>query len=95
MTTEPQPDITKAVDNAIDILHGAIDAIKPKPDRIPFNQGGLMRCCIATLADHEGDESDGTKLECKYCGNPMHVVDGCWAWDRATAMNDDGKWTKV
>lgn len=51
-------------------------------------QGGLMRCCLATLAEYDGPCEIGTTLSCKYEGNPDNknmiiASDGVWEWNRA------------
>lgn len=59
--------------------------------RLPLRQGGVMRCCIATLAEYEGidgagvEQSEGTVLPCKYCKSSLIVRDGAWEWNRAAA----------
>lgn len=57
--------------------------------RLGLRIGGVMRCCIATLADYEGidgegvEMSEGTVLPCKYCKSSLIVRDGAWEWNRA------------
>ena len=52
----------------------------------PIRPGGLMRCCIATLAEHRGSEDEGTVLACNYCSDSMRVRDGAWEWNRQPAL---------
>jgi hypothetical protein len=48
-------------------------------DEIIINQGGLMRCCIATILEAKGV---GQHLKCSYCGEPMAKDEkGAWKWD--------------
>lgn len=55
-------------------------------NRLKLKIGGVMRCCIQTLADYEGvgdkehKRSNGTVLPCKYCKNVLIVKDGEWEW---------------
>ena len=54
-------------------------------DRKPLAIGGVMRCCGATLDDHEaagGTAEEGAVLPCKYCKSALHVKDGMWRWFR-------------
>ncbi len=51
----------------------------------PIFQGGLMRCCLKTLAEHidsGGSEEEGTIVKCKYCGVTGGAVvrNGRWEW---------------
>lgn len=57
---------------------------------VPANErrvrvGGLMRCCLQTLALSEEPSSIGTVLDCQYekPGNATMVVaaDGIWEWN--------------
>jgi hypothetical protein len=53
--------------------------------RKPLMIGGVLRCCIATLVDHEnaaGSDDEGTVLPCKYCSSALHVSEGAWRWFR-------------
>lgn len=56
------------------------------------NQGGLMRCCLDSLADYVNglDKeanvlAEGTVHQCKYTDDPLHRMvlssTGVWAWD--------------
>lgn len=49
------------------------------------NYGGLMRCCLGTLAECEEPSEPGTVLDCKYetPGNARMVVNpaGVWVWN--------------
>lgn len=48
--------------------------------------GGLMRCCLATLADSEELTEAGDTMDCKYepAGNKNMIVapDGVWEWSK-------------
>lgn len=48
-------------------------------------QGGLMRCCLGTLAESTEPSAIGTVLDCKYeaAGNAQMIVapDGVWEWN--------------
>ena len=47
----------------------------------PVRIGGLMRCCLETLAEYEGPEDEGTELTCRYEHIVRMVVrDGVWQW---------------
>lgn len=54
-------------------------------------QGGLMRCCLASLDDHvvERDEDqhfkEGEILPCKWCKSSMIFTDGAWQWNHLEA----------
>lgn len=59
-------------------------------ERYRVRQGGLMRCCIASLdeameAATEPPKEDD-RLQCKWCGKlgtgAMIFRDGAWEWDR-------------
>jgi hypothetical protein len=60
------------------------------PEGVPANQryvrqGGLMRCCLGTIAESEELTKIGDILDCKYQkpGNQqMRVaIDGVWEWN--------------
>lgn len=54
-------------------------------DRIPLRIGGVVRCCVATLADYENDDGvndEGTVLPCKYCKSALIVRGRTWEWYR-------------
>lgn len=51
------------------------------------NHGGLMRCCLQSLAlwcDENPEVDDGTKVGCRYEKDPnkpvMVLQDGTWHW---------------
>lgn len=52
--------------------------------------GGLLRCCIGTVAECDDESDIGTILHCKYCKDGMVVVakDGVWEW----LQGIDGIW---
>ena len=61
------------------------------PARLPANkrwvrQGGLMRCCLATIGETETETKVGDTLDCKYEpeGNANLIVanDAVWEWNR-------------
>jgi hypothetical protein len=49
--------------------------------------GGLMRCCLDTLEQHQknnGDERIGYQLHCRYCRSVMIIAaHGEWEWDKS------------
>lgn len=55
---------------------------------IKYRQGGLMRCCIATIEDdtskRKGLPKEGEELHCLYCskGGAATMVwrNGAWEW---------------
>lgn len=52
-------------------------------------QGGLMRCCLLTLAEYElstqGNGRNGV-VHCAYCKDgQMRYRDGVWEWDHSPA----------
>lgn len=51
--------------------------------RLPLAIGGVLRCCIHTLDQHEtvnGTQEEGTVLPCLYCQSALHVIGGKWQW---------------
>jgi hypothetical protein len=60
-------------------------------NKVPANeryvrQGGLMRCCLGTLAECQEPSEIGTVLSCKYESNPDNqqmivAADGVWEWN--------------
>lgn len=44
-----------------------------------------MRCCMKTLEDKRGPETDlpadGETINCAYCDEPMIIRDGVWRWN--------------
>lgn len=48
-------------------------------------QGGLMRCCLATLAATTTESQVGTTLSCQYEGDRKDqmivATDGVWEWN--------------
>ena len=53
--------------------------------------GGLMRCCVETwLTYGELPREPGSRIACKYCGQPMRRrEDGDWEWDRDEALKNE------
>lgn len=50
-----------------------------------LRQGGVMRCCVATLwlrMLEERPPEEGEKLPCKWCSSGLIYRDGAWEWDR-------------
>jgi hypothetical protein len=49
-----------------------------------LRQGGVMRCCIATLSARveDGPPVEGERLACLYCSSGLIYRDGAWEWDR-------------
>lgn len=45
--------------------------------------GGLLRCCIATVAEMESETQPGDRAACTYCKESTLRVadDGVWEWD--------------
>ena len=60
----------------------------PARDRL-VRQGGLMRCCLATINETYDVTEVGDMLDCKYenPGNKNLIVadDGVWEWNRPGA----------
>lgn len=61
-----------------------------------INQGGLMRCCLATIdnLDQSVDYPDHTVIDCKYEkmeNKNIVLIDGVWRWNRiefsSTSLN--------
>ena len=49
---------------------------------IKFRQGGLMRCCISTIATLREPPEPGTIIPCKHCKDTMRVTeDGVIEWN--------------
>lgn len=51
-----------------------------------YRHGGLMRCCLETLATNTKGSVVGSTLQCKYAtDDPLHRMrvadDGVWEWD--------------
>jgi|SRR5215471_5418168 len=65
-------------------------AAPPEPEFDRVNIGGLMRCCLSTLAELYPNGPariayDGQTLQCQYSASPNHHMicrDGVWEWDR-------------
>lgn len=64
--------------------------------------GGLMRCCLQTLAEYEGSEDVGTTIGCKFHKDPnepvMTVTARGWEWigyEAATKIANDKESSKV
>jgi hypothetical protein len=54
------------------------------PDKV--RAGGLMRCCLLTLADYysgapELHAVEGQVLPCVYCTSSMIFSGGYWSWN--------------
>lgn len=45
-----------------------------------INTGGMMRCCIQTILDDPGPDTEDREIECKYCKEPIHFKDKTWKW---------------
>jgi len=54
-------------------------------------QGGLMRCCLLTLArwhgeaNREGDmlpSEEGDIMTCDFCSSSMIFIDEAWEWNK-------------
>ena len=52
----------------------------------PVRPGGLMRCCLGTLADSVEETTPGSIMSCKAeppdNQNMIVAVDGIWEWNR-------------
>ena len=50
----------------------------------PVRPGGLMRCCIQSLADAPKAPSEGDAYRCHWCTDEFGMVfrDGAWEWAR-------------
>lgn len=64
-----------------------------KVDETRIEQGGLMRCCIQTIAElgPNTDYPDGTIIDCKYekAGNKsLMFLSGVWRWNDAESTVD-------
>jgi hypothetical protein len=45
------------------------------------NTGGLMRCCLETIATTEAETDVDSVLDCRYCSSQMKVgEDELWHW---------------
>ena len=53
--------------------------------------GGLMRCCIETLAEYEGEEKENQVLDCHHCEDSIIFIDGWWQWNRNFVKNIEGE----
>ena len=61
--------------------------VKPDPaHRLPamsalsIRDAGLLSCCVETIRNYEGDEVEGTVIECPRCARLMNVKSGQWQW---------------
>ena len=46
--------------------------------------GGLMRCCIQTIREYDGPESEGLAIPCKFHEDASKVIvikNGAWQWN--------------
>lgn len=65
----------------------------PASGNYRYKPGGLMRCCLVTLADfHDMPEGakmapvpEGHGLACRFCQTKMVLRDGGWEWDKSRA----------
>jgi hypothetical protein len=60
------------------------DEVLPANQR-PVRTGGLMRCCLHTLADTTTPSKVGDRLSCAYESDPNNeqmvvALDGVWEW---------------
>ena len=54
---------------------------KPLP---PVRIGGLMRCCLLSLAKafvQRKRKPEDKIIKCNYCGSQMRLRNGTWEWD--------------
>ena len=48
-----------------------------------IRHGGIMRCCVQTIAEDKGPDVEGRTLACKYESSVEPTViyrDGAWEW---------------
>ena len=58
--------------------------------KVQWRQGGLLRCCMASLAEHlascDEEPPIGTVLDCKFDqpgnGELIRAEDGVWEWNK-------------
>jgi len=46
--------------------------------------GGISKCCKAALTNHldcGGGDHEGSSVDCRRCGNRLHVKGEVWRWD--------------
>lgn len=70
--------------------------IMPTNER-PVRQGGLMRCCLATLAEETAPSTIGSVLSCKHeedteNKNMIVAPDGVWEWNRPLSDKELTDW---
>lgn len=57
------------------------------PQRYLVRQGGLMRCCLLTLASEPSSVTvaakEGMVLPCAFCSSTMVFTQGAWEWNKA------------
>lgn len=52
-----------------------------------IHPGGLMRCCLLTIVEYDGEEVPGeTRIACRYHGDGAKAElaigeDGAWKWE--------------
>jgi hypothetical protein len=46
-----------------------------------ISMGGLLRCCLGTLAAREKPGTEGEVQPCKWCTESMVFRAGAWKWD--------------
>ena len=56
-----------------------MDTTKPE---LSLNQGGVMRCCAASLYNSLVTENEGDTFECEYCKTRLIVKNGVWQWNQ-------------
>lgn len=55
--------------------------VKPDNEWL-VRQGGLMRCCLATIDNSTEPASEGKVKHCLYCSSSVVLKDGAWEWKR-------------
>lgn len=51
---------------------------------VRFRPGGLLRCCIETILEHNAAGTEGERLACPACRTEMvWKADGGWQWPRS------------
>lgn len=77
---------------------GALTSLEAAMATKTIYHGGLMRCCLQTLAEYTGTEEIGTKIGCKFHKDPnepvMIVTWRGWEWIGASQVFSQEKMAK-
>ena len=59
-----------------------------KASEYQIRQGGLFRCCLASLEETELSDppKEEDKISCSYCGTTMSLKKGSWGWDEVNSV---------